>query len=44
MDYGERTNNRILRYQDKIKKMKDIMKTASDSTEKYLHINGNLSK
>jgi len=39
MDYGERTNNRILQYEDKIKKMNDIIKIASDSKEKYLHIN-----
>jgi len=38
-DYGEQTNNRLLRYEDKIKKMDDIIKIASDSTEKYLHIN-----
>lgn len=38
-DYGEQTNNRLLRYEDKIKKMNDIIKIASDSTEKYLHIN-----
>ncbi|XP_015376557.1 PREDICTED: uncharacterized protein LOC107170866 [Diuraphis noxia] len=35
-DYGERTNNRLLRYEDKIKKMNDIIKIASDSTEKLL--------
>jgi len=39
MDLGERTNNRLLRYEDKIKKMNDIIKIASDSTEKYLQIN-----
>jgi len=37
-DYGEQNNNRILRYEDKIKKMDDIIKIASDSKEKYLHI------
>ncbi|KAL4100931.1 hypothetical protein QTP88_020956 [Uroleucon formosanum] len=36
MDLGERTNNRLLRYEDKIKKMNDIIKIASDSTEKLL--------
>ncbi|KAE9524146.1 hypothetical protein AGLY_015511 [Aphis glycines] len=36
MDYGERTNNRLLRYEDKIKKMDDIIKIASDSAEKLL--------
>ncbi|XP_060856715.1 uncharacterized protein LOC132934432 [Metopolophium dirhodum] len=36
MDYGERTNNRILQYEDKIKKMNDIIKIASDSKEKLL--------
>ncbi|KAL4126284.1 hypothetical protein QTP88_010507 [Uroleucon formosanum] len=35
-DYGEKTNNRLLRYEDKIKKMDDIIKIASDSTEKLL--------
>ncbi|XP_015372760.1 PREDICTED: nuclease SbcCD subunit C-like isoform X2 [Diuraphis noxia] len=35
-DYGEQTNNRLLRYEDKIKKMDDIIKIASDSTEKLL--------
>lgn len=38
MDYGERTNNRLLRYEDKIKKMDDIIKIASDSAEKYFNI------
>jgi len=38
-DYGEQTNNMLSQYKDKIKKMDDIIKTASDSTEKYLHIN-----
>jgi len=37
-NYGEQTNNRLLRYEDKIKKMDDIIKIASDSTEKYIQI------
>ncbi|XP_025194250.1 autophagy-related protein 23-like [Melanaphis sacchari] len=36
IDYGEQTNNRLLRYEDKIKKMDDIIKIASDSAEKLL--------
>ncbi|XP_022170360.1 uncharacterized protein LOC111033758 [Myzus persicae] len=35
-DYGEQTNDRLLRYEDKIKRMDDIIKIASDSTEKLL--------
>jgi len=38
MNYGERTNNRLLRYEEKIKKMDDIIKIASDSEEKYFYI------
>ena len=33
-DYGERMNERILRYETKIKKMDDVIKIASDSKEK----------
>ncbi|XP_025207227.1 uncharacterized protein LOC112603041 [Melanaphis sacchari] len=35
-DYGERVNERILRYEAKIKKMDDVIKIASDSKEKLL--------
>jgi len=38
-DYGEQTNNMLLQYKDKIKKMDDAIKIASDNREKYLHIN-----
>uniref|UniRef100_A0A2S2PKF9 Kinesin-like protein n=1 Tax=Schizaphis graminum TaxID=13262 RepID=A0A2S2PKF9_SCHGA len=36
MNYGEKTNNRLLRYEEKIKKMDDIIKIASESAEKLL--------
>jgi len=35
-DYGERINERVLRYEAKIKKMDDVIKIASDSKEKYV--------
>ncbi|CAH1731346.1 nuclease SbcCD subunit C-like isoform X1 [Aphis gossypii] len=35
-DYGERVNEKVLRYEAKIKKMDDVIKIASDSKEKLL--------
>ncbi|CAI6355173.1 unnamed protein product [Macrosiphum euphorbiae] len=35
-DYGEQTNNMLLQYKDKIKKMDDAIKIASDNREKLL--------
>lgn len=35
-DYGERVNEKVLRYEVKIKKMDDVIKIASDSKEKYV--------
>lgn len=37
-EYGERLNEKALQYEAKIKKMDEVIKIASDSKEKYLHV------
>lgn len=35
-EYGDRLNERAMRYEAKIRKMDEVIKIASDSEEKYL--------